>query len=170
MKWTEADLAERGLRVSTDPLERARLLETEPFRSARKEAAEKLSGLREAVYGKPNKYRAHKRAGPNFMGGERLYASAWQSEVARQLRDEMAAGQIASVEPEVSFIVGYTDDGKAIRHIVDFLVRDDEGKSRIVEAKGYETPTGRAKRGVLTARGWAVQVRVKPRKARKVRR
>ncbi|MCC2652162.1 MAG: hypothetical protein K0Q60_2325, partial [Microvirga sp.] len=55
---------------------------------------------------KPSKYRNTKRVGPNFMGGEREYRSQWEASVAVQLRDEMMAGQIMAVMPEISFVVG----------------------------------------------------------------
>jgi hypothetical protein len=111
-----------------------------------------------------SKYRNTKRAGPNFLGGFREYDSAWQAKVAYQLAADLQAGRIAGVEPEVSIIVAYDDDGKAIRHFVDFLVRDHGGRCWIVEAKGIDLPTGRTKRGCLIARGWHVELRMKPRK------
>lgn len=134
------------------------------YRNKRTEAPGPTGALR--LYdSKPNKYGAIKKLGPNFMGGQRLYRSQWEAEVARQLQDEMHAGQLAGVEPEVSLIVGYTEDQppKPIRHLVDFLVRDHEGVAWIVEAKGKDLDTGRTKRGVLVARGWKVQVRTKAR-------
>jgi hypothetical protein len=165
MKWTEGDIAERGLRISTDPLERAR---PTAGQMARAVATEKLVVLRSVVTGaKPNKYRAHKRAGPNFMGGERLYRSQWEAEVARQLRDEMLSGQIKVVLPEVSFVVGQDENGRDVRHRVDFACVAADGTLVLVEAKGFETPTGRAKRAVLNARGLDVQVRTKPKRVRK---
>ncbi|MCC2654032.1 MAG: hypothetical protein K0Q60_4198, partial [Microvirga sp.] len=87
--------------------------------------------------------------------------SQWEASVAVQLRDEMMAGQIMAVMPEISFVVGQDDAGRDIRHRVDFGVIDAEGRLVLVEAKGFETPNGRTKRGVLKSLGLNVQVRTK---------
>jgi hypothetical protein len=171
MRWTEADLAERGLRVSTDPLERAQSTSFKAGANAIMRAANATAERSQVAAfpptPKPNKYRAHKRAGPNFMGGERLYRSQWEAEVARQLRDEMMAGQIKVVLPEVSFVVGQDENGRDVRHRVDFACVSADGTLVLVEAKGLDLAAGRAKRAVLNARGLDVQVRLKPKRGRK---
>lgn len=176
MKWTEADIAERGLRVSTEPLERtthrARVDEGASAVEAGQHcrpmrATPGLAGSNPVGGAKPGKYRNTKSVGPNFMGGERVYRSQWEAEVARQLRDEMAAGQIRTVLPEVSFIVGQDENGRDIRHRVDFGAIDSEGRLVLVEAKGFETPNGRTKRGVLNALGLTVQIRTKTKRRNK---
>lgn len=144
-------------RESKSPLERTR---PTAGQMARAMATQKLATL-QSVTVKPSKYRNTKRVGPNFMGGEREYRSQWEASVAVQLRDEMMAGQIMAVMPEISFVVGQDDAGRDIRHRVDFGVIDAEGRLVLVEAKGFETPNGRTKRGVLKSLGLNVQVRTK---------
>lgn len=133
------------------------------------EGARLVSREAPAAAPKPHKYGAHKRLGPNFMGGTMLYPSIWQAEVAVQLEREMALGMWRRISPEPSLIVGQQDDGTPIRARPDFLGIRPSGCVVLIEAKGHDVAEGRAKRGVLKAQGWDVETRRKPARGRRGR-
>lgn len=119
---------------------------------------------------KRNKFGAVRTVAPASWGGTRLADSKAGAQLARTLDTRKQVGSILDWAEEVSIPVGVDEDGKVIRYRADALVllgyvdAPDGGEPalvvRLVDAKkrGMDTPTSKAKRAALRARGWNVEI------------
>ena len=117
-----------------------------------------------------NKYGAVRTVAPASWGGTRLADSKAGARLARTLDTRKQVGSILDWAEEVSIPVGVDEDGKVIRYRADALVllgyvdAPDGGEPalvvRLIDAKkrGMDTPTSKAKRAALRARGWNVEI------------
>lgn len=118
-----------------------------------------------------NKYGAIRTTAPASWGGERLADSKAGAALCRTLDTLKAVGSIVDWAEEISIPIGVDEAGKVIRYRPDAMillgyVDDPHGGVpamvvRFVDAKkkGMDTPTSKAKRAALRARGWNVEVR-----------
>jgi hypothetical protein len=107
-----------------------------------------------------SKYGNRRTPGPNGQGGTRLYHSRREARAAERLDLQKRAGQIADWLPQISLEFGQEENCPR-RIIVDFLIvheilPDGRFVASLQDAKGYDTPAGRAKRAALRARGLEV--------------
>lgn len=87
------------------------------------------------------KYRNVPTAGPDG----RIYASKLEARHAEALQVQKRLGLIRGWTPQVSFSL----PGTSRRVIVDFLVVMQDGRFRLEDTKGVETPAWRLKRDLL---------------------
>lgn len=111
----------------------------------------------------PSKYRNEKKAGPNGVGGWRVYGSKREARRAEELWRQKCDGQIADFFPQVSLEIGTDEKGRGVRAVLDFLVVEawlDDGRfvARIEDPKGADTLHSRAKRAALRYRGLEVEL------------
>ena len=100
---------------------------------------------------KRNKYRAVRTVGADG----RTYASSLEARHSEALEAQKRAGLIRGWVPQVSFSL----PGTKRRVIVDFLVVMLDGRIRLEDTKGVETPAWRIKRDLLqTALGTPVDL------------
>jgi hypothetical protein len=90
---------------------------------------------------KPRKYRNR----PTVGADGRTYASKLEARHAEALDAQKRAGLIRGYLPQVSFSL----PGTSRRVIIDFLVVMPDGRFRLEDAKGIETPAWRLKRDLL---------------------
>lgn len=116
-----------------------------------------------------NKFGAIRTVAPASWGGERISDSKTGAELSRMLATLKAAGSIVDWFEETSLPIGVDESGKVIRYRADAMillgyVDAPDGEPalvvRFVDAKkaGMDTPTSKAKRAALRARGLNVQV------------
>ena len=103
-----------------------------------------------AASAKPNKYGARRTAGP----GGRVYDSKAEAAMARRLEEERQTGGIVSWIPQVSLPCGVDEKGRDVRYRADALVvlevrADGTFIGKLMDKKGMDTPTSRAKRAAL---------------------
>lgn len=100
--------------------------------------------------GGSNKYGAKRTAGP----GGRVYDSKAEAAMAQRLEDERLTGGIVSWIPQVSLPCGVDEKGRDVRYRADALVvlevrADGTFIGKLMDKKGMDTPTSRAKRAAL---------------------
>lgn len=111
--------------------------------------------FRQLKAGKASKYGAVRTEGPS-PSGQRVYASKAEARMARELEAERSIGGLHSWVPQVSLPMGTDEKGRTVRYMADALVvlevRDDGSfVGMLLDKKGVDTPTSRAKRAALRA-------------------
>jgi hypothetical protein len=107
---------------------------------------------------KPTKYGNVPTMGAAPWGGQLLYASKAEARVADALAMLKAKQGIKGWAHQVSFPIGTGPRGTT-RHILDFVVVNNDNSVTFYEVKGRDLPTGKRKRKDLEALlGTVVQV------------
>lgn len=88
-----------------------------------------------------------------FIDGQRFH-SKLEAQHYEQLKLARAGGLIRTFLRQVPFLLG-----GGVRHIVDWMVIDNEGRARFFESKGYDQKTGRMKRKLVHAQ-YGVEIKI----------
>jgi hypothetical protein len=118
---------------------------------------ERMSAARylAAKAGKRSKYNAVRTVGPSPLG-DRTFDSRAEALMARRLEEERHSGGCISWAPQVSIPCGVDDAGQFVRYRADALVilevrSDGTFVGKLLDKKGLDTPTSRAKRSAVKA-------------------
>jgi hypothetical protein len=161
--WTPEQFAEVEARLG-----RTRSAAVRPAKAA----ADAGAGAATPAPAPRNKYGAIRTVAPASWGGERLADSKAGAQLARTLDTLKAVGTIVDWFEEVSLPLGVDERGKVIRYRADAMVilgyvdaQDGSPEPalvvRFIDRKrgNMDTPTSKAKRAALRARGLNVEVR-----------